>query len=471
MQDLLIRNGYVLTMDEGLGELPKGDVHVRGDRIVAVGPALDVPGAQIVDASGKIVLPGLVDGHRHVWQSILRGLAADWTFPQYMVEARAIYSGCFDAEAAYVANYVGGLESIQAGITTVVDHCHLQSSPEVSDALARGLKESGVGGVFCYAIQNAPNFTGEGAFDPTAVKDLLTRAPDDWHDTNAKRVRDTHFGSGPLQFGVALPEMTPYVPADYATALLKRANDLAPALVTGHWNAVNKPGFYMSSIRELVAAEAFQTATILSHNNDLNDDDLKTMASAGVGLCTCPDVEHGMGLGKLMALRFVELGGAASLGLDVTCFVQADLFKQARMLLIAERKRLADEAGRIPSEIGYSTRTVLELLTITGARSIGQEHEIGSLTPGKRADLIVVDGNAVFASPLADPAGILLFHTDASDIDTVLVAGKIRKRAGRLVDVDLADLNARTRRACTRIKDRYESLPRETLQDVWAGMF
>jgi cytosine/adenosine deaminase-related metal-dependent hydrolase len=141
------------------------------------------------------------------------------------------------------------------------------------------------------------------------------------------------------------------------------------------------------------------------------------------------------------------------------------------MLLIAERKRLADEAGRIPSEIGYSTRTVLELLTITGARSIGQEHEIGSLTPGKRADLIVVDGNAVFASPLADPAGILLFHTDASDIDTVLVAGKIRKRAGRLVDVDLADLNARTRRACTRIKDRYESLPRETLQDVWAGMF
>lgn len=387
-----------------------------------------------------------------------------------MVEVRAIYCGCFDPDDAYLANYLGGLESIAAGITTIVDHCHLQSTPEVSDALARGLKDSGVGGVFCYALQNVPCYVDGEAVDGDAVRDMLTRLPDAWHDANAARVRDEHFGSGPLAFGVALPETTPYMPAEHSAAFLARAEALSPKLVTGHWNAKSKPA-YQSSLADLLGAGAFTSSTVLTHNNDLNDQDLTLMASAGLGLCTCPDTECGMGLGALMARRFVDLGGAASLGLDTTSFTQADMFKQARLLLQMERKRLADEAGRMPVEIGYGTRAVLELLTLTGARSLGMGAEIGSLTPGKRADIVLVTHDQVVETAIADPVNTLIFYTDASDVDTVIVAGEIRKRGAKLVGIDLDALRERTRRTVAAVAGRYAGLPRERLADVWAGMF
>jgi len=469
--DILVRGGYVLTMDHEIGDLPVGDVLLSGDRIVEVAPSIHAPDAEIVDAAGMIVLPGIIDGHRHVWQSLLRGLASDWTFPAYMIEARAMYAGCFDAEDAYVANLIGGLESIQGGVTTVVDHSHLQASPEISDALARGLKDSGVGGIFCYGLQNAPSYIDGAPIDADAVKDLLTRSPDPWHDENAARIRDTHFMTGPLSFGVALPEATPYMPAEFAAAILARATALSPRLVTGHWNAISRPDVYVSTLSDLVGRNAFSIPTLLSHNNNLNEADLKVMASVGLGLCTCPDIECGMGIGPLMARRFVELGGAASLGLDLSAFVQADMFKQARVLLQIERKLLAEETGHMSAEIGYPTRAVLELLTLTGARSLGMDDEIGSLTPGKRADLIVVAPAPLVNAASSDPVAALIFHTDASDVDTVIVAGHVRKRAAGLQGVDHDDLAQRSRRSVAAIRERYSRLPRETLTGVWADMF
>ncbi|MBB5684874.1 amidohydrolase family protein [Sphingobium boeckii] len=463
-----------MTMDPAIGDLPCGDVLIRDGLIAAVAPHISVSAAEVVEAHGRIVMPGLVDGHRHVWQSLLRGLAANWTFPQYMVEARALYCGCFDAEDAYVANYIGGLESLNAGITSVVDHSHLQTSPAVSDALARGLKDSGVGGVFCYALQNVPDYVDGPPADAAAIGDLLTRMPDDWHDANAAAVRDTHFTDGSIRFGIALPESAPYVSADYSAAMLARAQALAPRLVTGHWNAIAKPDFYQSSLGELIDRGTFGSKTLLSHNNDLRDDDLSRMVECRIGMCTCPDVELGMVGGttsRMMARRFVELGGDASLGLDITCFVKADLFKQARLLLQAERATLALERPGSPNEVSYATRAVLELLTITGARSAGLDDEIGSITPGKRADLIAVLPDQLIPSPLGDPEATLVFYTDASDVETVIASGKIVKRHGKLVEVDAHALGLRVTEALARIQSRYAALPRAALQDVWAGMF
>ncbi|PIL20009.1 hypothetical protein P775_11680 [Puniceibacterium antarcticum] len=468
-QEFLIKCGHVLTMDPHIGDLVAGDVRVRGDRIVEVGTALASRGAEVIDATGMIVLPGLIDGHRHAWQSLLRGQASDWSFPQYMVEARALYCGCFDPDDAYLANYLGGLESITAGITTIVDHCHLQSTPDVSDALARGLKDSGIGGVFCYALQNVPYYVDGDSIDRDTVRDLLTRAPDAWHDANAARLRDTYFGSGPLSFGIALPESTPYMPAHLSAGILARGEALSPKLVTGHWNAISKPGFYQCTLADLLDVGAFVSPTLLSHNNDLSDIDLKRMATARLGLCTCPDTECGMGLGSLIARRFVDMGGAASLGLDTTSFARADMFKQARLMLQVERKRLADETGNMPSVIGYNTRAVLELLTLTGARSLGMDAEIGSLTPGKRADLILVKQDEL--TRRADPAATLLFFSDASDIDTVIIAGVIRKRDADLIGIDVEGLRERTTRAVAAVGERYARLPHKQLADVWDGIF
>ncbi len=210
MADIIIRGGYVVTMDVDIPDLPQGDVYIHDDRIVEVADHIDVSGAEVIDARGCVVTPGFIDGHRHVWCGLLRGARkadwGNWTLPEYMVEARSMYCGCFGADDEYVANYFGGLESLNAGITSVVDHSHLQKSPDVSEALARGLKDSGVGGFFCYSLQNVPNFVDNGSPDPDAIRDLLMRAPDAWHDEAAAHIRAAYFLNGPLRFGVALPE-------------------------------------------------------------------------------------------------------------------------------------------------------------------------------------------------------------------------------------------------------------------------
>jgi len=471
MTELLIKGGCVVTMGPGIGDFASADVHVRDGRLVAVAPQLDVPGAEIIDAVGKIVTPGLVDGHRHVWQSLLRGVSVDWSFSEYMVEARSMYCGCFEPEDAYVANYLGGLEAVAAGITSLVDHSHLQASPAMSDALAAGLLASGVGGIFCYALQNVPVYCDGAPIDKDDVRDMLMRVPDAWHDGNAARVQAAFHSASPLKFGVALPETTPYLPAEMAEAAFRRAAALKPSFITGHWNATMRDGSYVSSLPHLVEAGVFTTPTSLTHCNDLSEADMSLMAANGIGLSTCPDIECGMGIGRLQARRFGELGGASSLGLDLSSYAQSDILKQARLMLQTERKRLADAAGHMPAKTGWAARGALEMVTIKGAQSLGLDHEVGSLTPGKRADVVIVAPNPVLAMPVIDPVATLLFYTDTADVETVIVNGDVRKQGGHLVGVDLKTLQQDCAHAAARVQGRYKLLPRDTLRQVWAGMF
>lgn len=465
--DLLIRGGYVLTMDTSLGDLPVGDVRLAGGRIAAVGPRLDDTGAEVVNASGAIVLPGFVDGHRHLWQSLLRGVAVDWSLPEYMVQARSLYCGCYDSDAAYLGNLLGGLESLAAGITTVVDHSHLQTSQEMTDALVRGLRDSGVGGVFAYALQNVPDYAGPedpGGIEVDAVRDLLLRAPDDWHDGNARRVRDTGLGRrGRLRFGVALPEAAPYLEPAALRGLLARATALDPALLTGHWDG---------ACEVLVDALADGPVVSLTHCNHVGDDDLARLARAGIGVCTTPDIECGMGLGPLVARRFTDLGGRASLGTDLSSYARADILAQARLLLQTERASIADDSGGPPpATVGWFARGVLDLVTQGAATSIGLGSEVGSLTVGKRGDVVVVRPDPLGGVPTGDPVATLLFSTSPAEVDTVVVEGEVVKRDGVMVGVDLADVSKRAADARSRIRERYRHLPTQAIQSVWAGIF
>ncbi|WP_162186048.1 amidohydrolase family protein [Amycolatopsis jejuensis] len=446
----LIRGGHVLTMDPELGDLPVGDVLVTDGRIAAVGTEI-VADAEVIDASGAIVLPGLIDGHRHVWQSLLRGVASDWSLPEYLREARSMYCACFDPDDAYLANYLGGLESINAGITTVVDHSHLQRTPEITDALVRGLLDSRVGGVFCYGLQNVPGMT-----DPGAVRDLLTRLPDDWHDANAQTVRDKYFADPRqrLRFGIALPESAPYLPADVLDALVARATALNPSLITGHWND-RCPDVFPS-----------HPQISLTHANHLSDDDLTALAEAGIGLCTTPDIECGMGTGPLLARRFASRGGAASLGTDITSYTRADILAQARLLLQVERS-----ADALPPTVTWRARDALDLATRSAATSLGLASEVGTLTTGTRGDVVVVRPDPLGATPVGDPAATLLFYTSPAEVETVVVEGELVKRDGALVGVDIADVRQLAEEAAERIRARYDRLPRAALEGVWSGLF
>lgn len=466
---ILVRGGHVLTMDPDLGDLPVADVLMTDGRIAAVGADLEVDEAEVVDATGAIVLPGLVDGHRHVWQSILRGTATDWTLPEYMVQARSMYCGCFDAEAAYVSNYLGGLESLAAGITTVVDHSHLQKSPEITDALARGLIDSGVGGIFCYAMQNVPDFVGDATIDTDELQDLLQRSPDDWHDGNAQRVRDKFFSDPDqrLRFGVALPESAAYLPLAVLRPLLARTIALNPFLVTGHWDG----GGQEPVISELSDQGGWPERTSLTHCNHVGDDDLGSLARAGVGICTTPDIECGMGTGPLVARRYLDRGGAASLGTDLSSYARADILQQGRLLLQVERMVLADASEGLPTFVGWRCRDVLELMTKRAAESLGLGSEIGSLTVGKRGDVVVVRPDPLAAAPDGDAAATVLFYSSPREVETVIVEGDVVKRNGALVGADLGGLRQRAAQAAEQVITRYDKLPRQGLQQVWAGMF
>lgn len=471
--ETLIKGGHVLTMDESLGEFPMGDVLIEESRIKKVATSIEAPRANVIDASGCVVAPGLVDGHRHVWQSLLKGEMSNASLPEYMIEARSMFCGCFDAEDAYVANYVGGLESIEAGITTVVDHCHLQSSPEIARALASGLLDSGIGGIFCYALQNVPQYLTNLPTSAEAVRELLMSMPDAWHEQAARDVREQILttGEGRLKFGIALPEATPYLPATYSKQVFDRATALQPYLITGHWNASYRDGKYISTFGELAAQAVFSTPTLLAHCNQCSDADLTHMAKLKVGLCTCGTIEAGMGLGPMLAFKYRDLGGNAAAGLDITSYSKADLFAEARLMLQAERRDRAARGGGLARSINPGVREALHLLTLGGAKAIGLESETGSITPGKRADVIVVLPGGALGVPSADPAAALLFYTDPANIKTVVCSGVVRKLDGKLTGIDERQLSERSSAARQRVRKRYSQLSREMMNSAWQGMF
>ncbi|MFK0113330.1 amidohydrolase family protein [Streptomyces sp. NPDC091217] len=475
MSTVLIRRGYVVTMDPDIGDLPEADVLVRDGRITDVAPRLPADGAEVVEANGRIVLPGFVDGHRHAWQSLLHGLASDWGFPTYMRLVRGGLSGCFGPEDAYLGSLLGGLEAISAGVTTVVDHAHLQKSTDISLALLQGLWDSGVGGYFAYALQNVPDWLGDSYADPEDLNDLLLRAPDAEHDERFHSVRARladldETGSDRLRLGVALPETAPYLPLDVVRPVLERVRSLRPALITGHWNASVHEGRYVSTLGSLIEAGFLDGVTVLSHCNQFNEEDLDLMARANIGLVTTPRTECGMGLGPLQVRKLVSRGGAGGLGVDTTCYTESDLLGEARTLLDAERRDAGSTTVGIPKE-AWPARAALELATSVGARAVGLQDEVGTLTPGKRANLTVVSPDPIRARPGTDPITTLVFYTGPGDVETVLVDGEIRKRAKEMVGVDSADLARRCADSFSAIRTRYASLPGHVIDGAFRGVF
>ena len=139
MARILIKGGPVVTMDPSIGDLPKGDVLIDGDRIVAVAPSIPAEDAEVIEASGMVVLPGLINGHLHTWQTALRGLAADWSVAEYMQAMHRGLATLFRPEDIYIANLMGALNQINNGATTLVDWCHNNPTPAHTDAAIQGL--------------------------------------------------------------------------------------------------------------------------------------------------------------------------------------------------------------------------------------------------------------------------------------------------------------------------------------------
>ncbi|MFD0689666.1 amidohydrolase family protein [Actinomadura fibrosa] len=419
MERLLIKGGTVATMEPGDRPRP-ADVLVEDGVIAAVEPALTAD-AEVVDADGCIVLPGLVDTHRHVWQAGLRGLTADAVLKDYFRGIRFQASALYRPEDIEVGNLAGMLEAIDAGVTTVLDFSHAISTPDHADAAIDGTLESGIRSQFAVGFSDVP---GQDEALSSAEGRLAL----------ARRLREGRLSADDalVTLGIALSDLP-------EVGIERIREELTGARRLGLRSTTNGLAILFHDPVDDLAV--FDEAGLLGpdlvwvHLNYATTEQLRRVADTGGAVATCTEAEMAMGMGRPATERVLEAGGHCTFGCDVTTSVSGNLLQQARTAMQVARLLGADErmaGGRAPESVPPSCETMLKAATVWGAEALGQADRIGSLRPGKQADVIVVRGDAVNTAAVHDPYATVISQAHPGNIDTVVIAGRIRKRGGVL---------------------------------------
>ncbi len=457
----LIRNGHVLTMDPSLGDHASGDVLIEDGVIVAVAPTLGVVDAEIIEASGHIVMPGLIDTHRHTWQSLVRGICAEWTLADYYFGIRLGISPAYTPEDVRLGNKYGAVDALNTGVTTLLDFSHCNNTPDHSDGAVLGLRDAGIRAAFCYGFfESSPEDTQFG--DHSArVKDF-------------HRLADTHFdGDGLLTLGVSLSEIFG-VPWDDTVSQLNAARE-REALVANHAGCVFGSAL-ATGITEMEALGLLGPDMVHVHCTAFGDSEWESIARTGGKVSISTQTEMNMGFGRPAFQRCQAHGVAPTLSTDVVSLNSGDLWHEMRFGLSCARADAADPtnfAGAMPDTVAYSARDAVTWSTVNAADALGMGDRIGSLTPGKRADIILVGGPALEQHPRVDPYSTLVFQTSAADVRTVLVDGTVVKRDGVLEVVDQSNLTSEVDAAADRILGRLRDAGRElpgTPPGAWAAI-
>jgi cytosine/adenosine deaminase-related metal-dependent hydrolase len=413
-------------MDPAIGDIYGGDVLLEGEQIAAVGRNLEAGDAEVVDTSDCIVIPGFVDSHRHTWETVIRGIAPDVSLAGYFDVVLDQLAPAYRPEDVYAGNYLGSLEAIDAGVTTILDWSHINNTPDHSDEAIHGLHDARLRAVYCYGNPN------------TCLADWwyasTLNAPDD-----IRRVRDQYFSSEDglltLAMGTRGPGFcTPEV-VQHDWALAREVG----APISVHVGMGPYAGRF-SMVEQLNGLGLLGPDTTYIHCNYLSDREFELVAETGGKVSIAPTVEMIMGHGTPPTAKALAHGLRPSLSIDVVTTVPGDMFTQMRFLF-AQDRLLAHEAafaaGNEEEPVLLSSRDVLEFATIEGARVCGLDRRTGSLTPGKQADLVVLRCDHTNTYPVIDPVSTVVLQADTRNVDTVFVAGRILKRDGKLVGADL----------------------------------
>ena len=420
----LIRGGCIVSLDPDLGEIPRGDVLIESGRILEVGPSIDAGDAEIIDATDTIVLPGFVDTHRHVWQAAMRSITADWSLMDYFRGIRMRAAPAFRPQDMYAAQLAGALEALDAGVTTVVDYCHNILTPDHAWESIRGLREAGIRAVWCFGFNFPPGT--ESHFGDTAGKGRF-----------AQEVAAAEFSSKEalLTFGIA-PEEPGLISPEVCKLQYRIAREL-DALITQHVNCLRLGQDPCEVSNVLAPAGLLGPDVLLVHMRYTTDDEWRLVADAGASVSFTPETELQMGMGFPPTGVVKRIGVQPSYGADIVSNNSGDMFFQLRVALQVERATAnvaIVDAGTMPEGVTVTCREALEWGTINGAKAAGLADRIGSLTPGKQADLVLIRSDGInFAgwNP-KDPVAAVVLQAHAGNVDTVLVGGRAVKRDGRL---------------------------------------
>jgi cytosine/adenosine deaminase-related metal-dependent hydrolase len=444
MSPVLIRDATVITMRGGADDVIRGDILIQGDRIAAVGAGLAGEGAAVVDGRNLIVMPGLVNAHMHTWQTALRSISSNWTFPEY---ARWMHAGLathFRPRDIYIATLVGALNQLDCGATTLVDWCHNNPTPAHSDAAIAALRVSGIRAAFLHGTPKPDPRPGE---------------PPYWETPHPRgeieRLRaELRPDAGMISLGLAV--LGPH----YAT-LEVSLHDFRLAQEFGLIASMHQGGGPPRDPEGWARLEAeglLNRLVNVVHGNDLSDAQLERFVAQDVRFTVTPESELISGHGHPIVGRLRDLGARPSIGADIESAHSGDMLTAARTALTHQRALDNIDArarGTFGGKARLSARDALSWITVEGARMLGQEDRIGSIAPGKQADLVLIRADALNLQPIHDPISSVVMQSNPSNIDSVMVAGVWRKRHGRLLCDDLValaeELGESGRRICREV--------------------
>jgi 5-methylthioadenosine/S-adenosylhomocysteine deaminase len=417
---VVFRNGLVLTMDDAHTVLPGADVLVVDDRIAEVGVGLAAPdGAEEIDATGGILMPGMIDTHRHMWQTAMRGYGADWTLTQYFVWYYLESGKLFRPEDVYAGNLLAAIEAIDAGVTTTVDWSHGLQTIDHADAAVDALEA--VPGRFVLGYGNIQQGPWEWATSP-GFQDFYRR----------------RFDGGKMA-GFQLAFDVTGDPAFPEKAAFEAARELGVPVTThaGVWGATNDDG-----IRLMHENGFMGPSNIYVHAATLSADSYHRIAATGGSVSVSTESEQSAGQGYPPTWQLRRHGIGVSLSMDTSVWWSGDLFSAMRTTLGADRSREHFEAHakqETVTHVRLRAEHVVDWATRGGAKALGMDAALGALTPGRQADVVLIKNDASpVMFPVLHPYGHVAFQAQRGDVHTVLVGGRVVKRDGKLVDVDLA---------------------------------
>jgi cytosine/adenosine deaminase-related metal-dependent hydrolase len=423
----------LVSMDERIGVIDDAVVGIEGEEFTFVGPAgsgtAEATADQEIDARGYIMFPGLINAHMHTWQTALRGMASNWTLPEYFRWMHAGLGTQFAPDDIRIGTYAGAMNQLNAGTTTLVDWCHNNPTPAHTDAAIDALAQSGIRAAF---------FHGSPKPDPEPGQQPYWEVSHPRHEIERLQADPRFAVGGLLSLGMAI--LGPH----YSTLKVARADFVlarerglvvsmhqgggAPHAADG-WTMLDRDGLLGPHVN-------------IVHGNDLSDAQLDRFAALGMSFSLTPEGEMTQGHGHPITGRLRKRGIAPSIGVDLESNFSGEMLIAARIALAHQRaldnadfRRSASAEGPgIPPTTTVPALEALRWVTVAGAQMLGKADRIGSITPGKQADLVLIDARQPNMQPVHDPISAVLMHTSLSNIDSVMVAGRWRKRHGVLVD-------------------------------------
>jgi cytosine/adenosine deaminase-related metal-dependent hydrolase len=444
----IIRGGAVMSMDPKVGDFANADVLVIGNKIAKIEPHLHADDAAEIDARGKIVMPGFIDTHHHQFETALRSFlangilindlsgspSADPTYYEYILLK---FAPVYRPEDVYISELFGGLAQLDDGVTTVHDISQIHHSPQHSDAAIQALFDAGRRAALGY-------FESAGGVSGNQYPQDAFRIKKQWFSSSDQLVH--MIMGGEVYLGE--PTYTQAWQIGRQLGLQVAAHILSP--------------FGIRPILDELAAGkggvnddiGLGPDNLFIHMTGMSDFGWQKVKEKGVQVSIAFPIEMNMRHGVPPILKLQELGMEPSLSSDVEVTMTPDFFTQMRSAMTMQRmlvNQMILEQGTFAPPDQWPTpaagtppllnvRDVLRFATVNGAKHLGLDGKTGSLTPGKEADIIILDATAINVAPLNNVPGAVVSLMDRTNVETVIVAGKVRKWKGKLLDVNLRRL-------------------------------